>query len=87
MSYRKIVVSVFDSAVGAYAPPIVVPSRGVAVRSFTDEVNRKDAGNALHNHADDFELRYLADFDESSGQFFAPEAIQTICRGKDVLAT
>lgn len=85
MNYRKIFVSVYDSAVGAYASPILVPSRGVAVRSFTDEVNRKAEGNTLYNHPSDFELRLLAEFDESAGVFYSPpDGIETICRGKDV---
>lgn len=86
MNYRKLFVAVFDSAVGAYAPPILVPSRGVAVRSFTDEVNRKDTNNTLFNHPSDFELRALAEFDEATAVFYPfPDGPETICRGKDVL--
>lgn len=86
--YKKCFVSVFDSAVQAYAPPVLVPSTGIAVRSFTDEVNRNDANNALFRHPDDFELRLLALFDENTGIFEAPgEGIQTLARGKDVKVT
>lgn len=78
-------VSVFDSALGAYAPPVLVPSKGIAVRSFSDEVNRKDPNNALNAHPEDFELRLLALFDEVAGVFHAsPEGIETLARGKDV---
>jgi len=84
MSTSRLVVSVYDSAVGAYAPPIIVPSRGVAVRSFSDEVNRKGESNTLNAHPSDFELRALAMFDEESGRFVLIDPIETICRGKDV---
>lgn len=85
MSAFKCVVAVFDSAVQAYAPPIFVPARGLAVRSFTDEVNRQDQNNALFSHPDDFELRILAMFDENTGEFHKlPEGPEVLVRGKDV---
>lgn len=85
-TFRKYFVSVFDSALGAYAPPVLVPSKGIAVRSFSDEVNRKDAQNTLNQHPEDFELRLLATFDEQNGIFHA-EGIETLARGKDVLSS
>lgn len=84
----KPVVAVFDSAIQAYAPPIIVQARGAAVRSFVDEVNRKDANgnNPLNSHASDFELRILAMFDENTGIYHAlPEGPEVLARGKDVL--
>lgn len=84
---KKPVVAVYDSAVGAYASPIVVVSRGVAVRSFTDEVNRADPQNQLHNHPEDFEMRLLAYFDEDTGVFYNTESgvAEPLCRAKDVV--
>lgn len=64
-----VVVSVFDSAVGAYGRPIFVPSTGVAMRSFSDEVNRADADNGMFYHPDDFGLFHVADYNDSSGRF------------------
>lgn len=86
MSSLKAVVAVFDSAVQAYAPPMCVPSTGLAVRSFTDEVNRADVNNPLHGHPEDFELRHLANFDEDSGVFSRLESglVEVLVRGKDV---
>lgn len=79
---RKFVVSVFDSAVQAYAPPIVVPALGVAIRSFGDEVKRKAEGNQLAAHPEDFELRVLSEWDEETGVFYACD-VRCVARGKD----
>jgi len=81
---KSVVVSVFDSAVQAYSRPMFVPSRAYAVRSFTDEVNRREPNNALNAHPEDYELRMLATFDEESGIFTAAGG-ECIVRGKDVI--
>lgn len=80
-----IVCAVFDSAVQAYGRPMFVPTRGAAVRSFTDEVNRKDENNPLYRHPDDFELRFLGEFEDSYGRFDKlQEGGQVLARAKDV---
>jgi hypothetical protein len=75
--------SIFDSATQAYGRPIAVPSRGLAVRSFSDEVNRPGADNTMHNHPDDFELHAIGGFDDSTGMLTSihPECLS---RGKDL---
>lgn len=82
---KLIVVSVFDSAVQAYNRPFYVPSRGLAVRSFTDEVNRKDANNAMNAHPSDFDLCVLGTWDEDTGGFTNVDNIEVLCRAKDVI--
>lgn len=77
------VVAVRDSAMNAFGRPLFVPALGIALRSFTDEVNRKDGENQMHAHADDFELWHLAEFDESDGKFM-PVDVRMLARGKDV---
>lgn len=79
---QMIMCGVFDSAVQAYGQPIFVRSRGEAVRSFTDEINRKDERNALYAHPDDYTLSVLGTFDQATGGFASD--IQILCRGKDV---
>lgn len=80
------VVAVFDSAVGSYNPPFVVPALGAAVRSFTDEVNRVAEGNSLAAHPEDYHLSVLAMFDDERGTFEVPEAgVRVIVRGKDAV--
>lgn len=82
---KRAVVCVRDSAVGAFATPVYVPAVGVALRSFTDEVNRSAPENQLFAHPDDFMLYHLADFDEESGVFSVPdEGVRVLARGKDV---
>lgn len=80
-----IVCSVFDAAVHLYGRPICFRARGEAVRSFTDEVNRKGADNQLNAHPEDFELHLLAQFEEESGSFVQqPSVHEVLVRGKDV---
>lgn len=61
--------SVFDASADAYARPMFVPSRGLAVRSFTDEVNRAAPDNIMHQHPEDFSLFCLGTFDDGTGKF------------------
>ena len=48
--------AVYDTASGSFARPMFVASRGVALRVFSDEVNRKADDNMLFNHPEDFQL-------------------------------
>lgn len=80
----RTVCAVRDSAAELYGQPIFVPSRGVALRSFADEVNRVAADNPLNQHPEDFVLYELGVFDESSG-FFNCHEPQQLARGKDLL--
>ena len=48
-------VSIKDSAVQAFMPPMAVRAVGEGVRMFSDEVNRKEANNNLAMHPGDFE--------------------------------
>lgn len=80
------VCAVFDSAVQVYGQPFFVVSTGGAVRSFSDEVNRADANNQFNKHPDDFDLRFLAYYDDETGEFSSlAEGIRSLARGKDVV--
>lgn len=82
---RTVIVSVRDSAVAAFGRPAFVPSSAAAVRSFKDEVNRKDANNEMNKHPSDFILFELGFFDEQSGKFdMHPEPLQLL-RGQDCI--
>lgn len=72
----------FDSAVQAYMRPIFVAAPAAGVRSFVDEVNRKDDANPLYAHPDDFELRQLGIWDDETGLF--ENDLQLLCRAKDM---
>lgn len=81
---KMCVVAVRDSAVGAFNRPFYAPAIGVAVRSFSDEVNRKAADNIMSAHPEDFELWHLSDFEEESGRFESVD-MRVLARGKDVV--
>lgn len=57
---------VHDSKVEAYAQPFCAQSTGSAIRSFGDEVNRKDT--ALAAHPEDFTLFEIGEYDEHRGE-------------------
>lgn len=76
--------AVKDRASDAYGRPMFVPSTGVAIRSFTDEVNRKDADNNLYNHPDDFDLYNLGVFDDSTASFELLLPPEQLAIGKQV---
>ena len=76
--------SVKDRAADAYGRPMFVPSTGVAIRSFSDEINRSDADNQLYNHPDDFDLYEFGIFDDNSGTFEIYEQPKLLSLGKQV---
>jgi hypothetical protein len=81
---KLVLCSVKDRAADAYGRPMFVPSVGVAIRSFSDEVNRSDSDNQLHNHPDDFDLYELGEFDDNSGLFALHDQPKLLSLGKQV---
>lgn len=63
-----IVCSVRDQKSEAFGRPFFVPSVGVAMRDFEDEVNRADEKNILYRHPSDFALYQLGVFDDADGK-------------------
>jgi len=78
------VVCVKDRAADVVNRPFFVPHRNVAIRDFTDEVNRVAGDNQLNKHPDDFDLYLLGEFDDSRGAFVNNDP-QVLVRAKDVL--
>lgn len=78
----KVVVAVSDRALGEYMNPFLVPSIGVAMRAFQDEVNKQDS--VIGAHPEDYELHRLCDFDTESGEMVGAER-KVLARAKDVL--
>lgn len=72
-----------DSAADTFGQPFFAPSIGVAVRSFTDEVNRADQNNELYKHPDDFILYEVGTFDDDVCVFDCHVPRQ-LTRGVDV---
>ncbi len=79
-----VVMSVKDRAAEAFARPMFVPSVGVGIRAFTDEVNRSSDDNQMFAHPDDFDLYELGKFDDSTGLFDLMEIPKLLSRGKDI---
>ena len=80
----SVIVSVRDTAAEAFGRPMYLQSLGIAIRSFTDEVNREDKDNQLFNHPDDFDLYELGVFDDAIGRYELRDNPTVIVRGKDV---
>ncbi|AXL14526.1 nonstructural protein [Microviridae sp.] len=81
---KQIICTVKDRAADAYGRPMFVPSAGVAIRSFSDEINRNNAENQLYNHPDDFDLYELGEFDDNTGFFTLHEQPKLLSLGKQV---
>jgi len=76
--------SVKDRAADAFGRPMFVPSTGVAIRSFSDELNRNDSDNQLYNHPDDFDLYEFGVFDDNTGLFDLYDQPKLLSLGKQV---
>jgi len=79
------VIAVKDRAADLFNRPFFVPHRNIAVRDFTDEVNRSAPDNALNKHPDDFDLYLLGQFDDSNGAFIREGQPTVLVRAKDVV--
>lgn len=79
------VVAVYDSALDAFSRPFFVPTTQIAVRSFTDEVNRASPDNPMAKHPDDFVLYLVGLWDDVTGLFEnQPGGRVQLVRAKDV---
>lgn len=76
------VFAVRDRAIDAYGQPFFVPAVGLALRSFSDEVNR--SGSPMNSHPDDYDLYEVGEWDDSTGTLF-PITPRMVSIGKDVV--
>lgn len=69
--------SVFDSKAVVFGTPIFVPTKGAAIRSFSDVAN--DEKSSIGKHPEDYTLFYLGEYDDATGSFdqVNPEALLT----------
>lgn len=81
MNYH--VFSVRDRAADVFGVPFFMISRGHAIRSFSDEINRDAVDNNLFKHPEDFDLYSLGSFDDGAADW-AIQLPEQICVGKDV---
>lgn len=66
---KLVIISIRDVVANLYSPCSFVQSKGAALRSFSQEVNRADTNNQLYNHPNDFELYELGTFDDETATF------------------
>lgn len=78
------IVAMYDSAAQMFGRPFFVQTVGIAIRSFSDEIQRQAPDNDLFKHPDDFTLYHLGAFDDSLGAFSLPEQPVMLIRGKDL---
>lgn len=82
MRYK--IVTVRDRVADVYGVPSFVLSVGAAIRSFGDEINKKD-GSPLSAHPDDFDLFALGEYDDQNGEFISDGAPRQLAIGKDLV--
>jgi len=80
------IVAVRDRAAEAFMRPFFVPSIGVAIRSFGDEINREALDNPMFQHPDDYDLYLLGEYDEDFGYLSQAgnPPVTILARGKDL---
>lgn len=72
-----------DSAAVVYGVPMFMASKGQAIRSFSDEVQRVDPANMLNKHPSDFELFYVGLYDDATCSFDCLDLPLSLIRGSD----
>lgn len=75
------VVAIKDEKSEAYGTPNFVTAVGVAVRGFSDEINRPADDNVLYRHPDDFVLYHLGEYDDKYALFEQLGIPEVLCRG------
>lgn len=68
------VCAVRDTVADVYNRPYFTQSAGVAVRSFSDEVNRQAEDNQLYKHPEHFVLYELGTYDDADAKFILHDA-------------
>ncbi|UDN67605.1 nonstructural protein [robinz microvirus RP_71] len=63
------VIATRDIVANVYSTPMFVPHIGQAIRSFGDECQRKEKGNILAEHPEDFELYLLGTYNDEIAEF------------------
>lgn len=81
---HMVVCSIRDSAADAYGRPFFLPSVGVAIRSFIDEVNRPSEDNQIYQHPEDFDLFELGSFNDADGRFELHDVPKQLALGRQV---
>lgn len=73
--------SVYDRTSVQFGNPMFLINKGHAIRSVSDEVNRKSDGreqNMLNAHPEDFDLFSLGTFDTATGLFGSTQPVAVV---------
>lgn len=73
-----------DRAADVFTQPFFMPTNGVAIRSFSDEINRAAPDNNMNKHPEDFDLYLMGEFDDNTGTFEGTRP-QQIAIGNDLI--
>lgn len=77
------IVAIRDSAADVYSVPQFVPSLGGFIRSFGDQIAKREANDALGAHPEDFEVFHIGTYDDSDASFDIFSVPKAIARGAD----
>lgn len=73
--------SVLDTKAGFYTPPMYMRSVGEALRGFENEARNPES--QLYNHAADFTLFQLGEFNQETGEFTLLHAPHSLANAAD----
>lgn len=79
---KYVVCAVRDSAAEVYSQPWFLPSKGVGIRVFTDQLRNPETPQ--FKHPNDYTLFALGTFDDETGQFENLPRPDQLIRGSDV---
>lgn len=67
---KTIVIAIYDQKANVFTQPFTAPSKGVAVRSWGDQLNDPENKKSDQvRHPEDFSLYYLGEYDDQHGTF------------------
>ncbi|AXL14718.1 nonstructural protein [Microviridae sp.] len=75
--------AIYDQKAGAYLPPFVLPTDGMATRTFSDCVNKED--HQFHAHPADYTLFGLGEFDDESAAIIPYEVVKSYGTGVEFI--
>lgn len=75
------VIATRDIVANVYGPPMYVIHVGQSIRGFGDECQRKEKGNVLGEHPEDFELWHLGEWDDETAEFTPMEPRKQLAVG------
>lgn len=76
--------SIRDQQLASYDRPMFMVTHGQAIRAFTDECNRAEKDNQLYQHADDYSLHYLGEWETDTAKFEPTDEPEQLALGKNV---